>query len=84
MVFVFVTDAAVTVLVLPATPVVLVPSYHLTVPIPLTTPASETVCSTPPLNTWAVRTVEPELFLNMVPLEDVIVIVIASAPGAPF
>ena len=59
------------------------PLYHFILPSDPHTPASVIDCSTPPLYTWAVKTVEPELFLNTVPFEVVIVTVIASAPGLP-
>ena len=67
-----------------ANAVVLPALYHLIDPRPLTTPASVIVCSIEPLNTCAVSTVLPVLFLNTLPLLHIIVTVIASAPASPF
>ena len=66
-----------------ATAVVPEPLYHLIVPSEPHVPLSEIVCSTPPLYTCAVRTVEPLEFLKMLPVLLVIVSVIASAPLLP-
>ena len=57
--------------------------YHLMLPREPHTPASVIACSTDPFHTCAVSVVEPVLFLNTVPLEDVIVSEIASCPAAP-
>lgn len=57
--------------------------YHLMEPSDPHTPASVMLCSTDPFQTWAVSTVDPALFLKIIPFDDVIVNVIASAPAAP-
>ena len=54
--------------------------YHLMVP-------SAAICvalsSTPALYTWAVSVVLTPVFLKIVPLEDVMLMVMASAPAGP-
>ena len=75
----FVMSPAVIFSVLPVATAVLPPSlYHLIVPRAV---SAEPLISAPALYTWAVSVVSMDEFLKMVPLDEVMAMVMASAPA---